>query len=63
MSFRVYVFTADTLRHAVTLTFDSLTLDDCGVSSVTASRDQTMDQTLHQTSAKCRHVDGSNHLR
>ena len=29
------VFNADTLRHAVTLTFNPLTLKDCGTSSIT----------------------------
>jgi len=29
------VFTVDTLHHAVTLTFDLLTLNVCGVSAVT----------------------------
>jgi len=32
------VFNADTLRHAVTLTFNPLTLKDCGTSSITWSK-------------------------
>ena len=46
------VFTADTLRHAVTLTFDRLTLNICVVLAVTCSNSISNVSEIEHSAAK-----------